>query len=425
LNNPDHFSEEKPHSFNRNQLKILIVATPKTGNTWLKLLLSHIYDLPVADLPFELSVDIAQFEQRLSELGDRWIVHQHYPIPEPAFLDCLTRHDIILLNTVRHPGDILVSLFHYVGWRWPELAAGDPLAMLKEDNKVMGKHTLTYIQNNTFAELLSISLRWLPYTHQIRYEELLAHPIEILTSLTEKICPVSKEKILRGILSCDLNTLRGIYDKRHFRSGVAGEWKKTIPSDIIDILRHQSPYPELAATLHYSFDLQEQATAITGFDYATINPFRQETHFNGNIEITPFLSLVYFSIEGALTRWPEPAKIDHSDCFFNWLNSPVIAENNPTDINTLPIITQLAYFIYQSRPDLQRTFPDIFAEHRELFCRWFVQHAPSEYKIDNYFFLVVSQSLDRAVEARASSTIHSGEISRRLGKKIKGWLKRR
>ncbi|OUD12152.1 sulfotransferase domain-containing protein [Thioflexithrix psekupsensis] len=424
MNRPDHFSEEKPHLFNRDQLKILIVATPKTGNTWLKLLLSHIYDLPV----FELSVDTTQFEQNISALGERWIVHQHYPIPEPDFLDCLARHQIVLLSTVRHPGDVLVSLFHFVRWSWPHLVAEDRLLILKEDEGVMGKHTLAYIQDNTFAEFLSVSLRWLPYTHQIRYEELLAHPIETLSTLTKKICPVSKEKIIRGILSCDLNILRENkigYDKRHFRSGVAGEWKKTIPNDVLDTLRHQSPYPELLAALGYSFDLQEQATAITGFDYATINPFRQETHFNGNIEITPFLSLIYFSIEGALTRWPEPAKIDHSDCFFNWLNSPVIAENNPTDINTLPIITQLAYFIYQSRPDLQRTFPDIFAEHRELFCRWFVQHAPSEYKIDNYFFLVVSQSLDRAVEARASNTVHSDEISRRLGEKIKGWLKRR
>ena len=58
-------------------LRILVASTPRTGNTWVKLLLSEIYDLPIVDLP--IPFDRAYVET----LGERWIGHQHYfPVTE-------------------------------------------------------------------------------------------------------------------------------------------------------------------------------------------------------------------------------------------------------------------------------------------------------------------------------------------------------
>ncbi len=46
-------------------LKILIASTPQTGNTWLELLLSAIYDLPSVDLPWPFDAG------RMEALGER------------------------------------------------------------------------------------------------------------------------------------------------------------------------------------------------------------------------------------------------------------------------------------------------------------------------------------------------------------------
>src|SRR5690242_3454809 len=71
-------------------LKILIVSTPRTGNTWIKRCLSHPYD----------------------QLGHRWIAHQHLP-PFDSIVRWARDRNVILITTTRHPADTLVSLYHY------------------------------------------------------------------------------------------------------------------------------------------------------------------------------------------------------------------------------------------------------------------------------------------------------------------------
>lgn len=96
----------------RSPLKILIVSTPRTGNTWVKYCLSLIYDLPVLDFPapeFWRRFDSKRYDQ----LGDRWIAHQHLPPFEPLVQWARSR-GAILITTTRHPADTLVSVYNYV-----------------------------------------------------------------------------------------------------------------------------------------------------------------------------------------------------------------------------------------------------------------------------------------------------------------------
>ncbi len=91
-----------------DDLKILILSTAKTGNTWLRNLLSCIYRLPQIVLtawPF----DPAAF----ADAGPRWITHHHYP-PSKALLDWINDNSIFLITTIRHPADTLISLYHHI-----------------------------------------------------------------------------------------------------------------------------------------------------------------------------------------------------------------------------------------------------------------------------------------------------------------------
>src|SRR5436305_15291437 len=94
------------------ELKILIVSTPKTGNTWLKSLLAVAYDLPVVEFPlpeFWRDFDAKQFDR----LGPKWVAHQHL-LPYDALVNWIRQRNVVLVSTIRHPGDILASLRHYV-----------------------------------------------------------------------------------------------------------------------------------------------------------------------------------------------------------------------------------------------------------------------------------------------------------------------
>src|SRR5438270_10342435 len=83
-----------PEELRPKDLKILIVSTPKTGNTWLKYLLALAYDLPVVDFPmpkFWSGFDCEQFDK----LGPRWIAHRHFP-PYSAFVRWACERGIVL-----------------------------------------------------------------------------------------------------------------------------------------------------------------------------------------------------------------------------------------------------------------------------------------------------------------------------------------
>src|SRR5690349_9072337 len=100
-----------------DDFRILIAATEKTGNTWLKYLLAHIYDLSTPYISENFS------ESEADSLGNRWVTHQHF-LAERPLLTWAARRQIQLLTMIRHPADILVSLYHYC-CNYPDHYKGD------------------------------------------------------------------------------------------------------------------------------------------------------------------------------------------------------------------------------------------------------------------------------------------------------------
>ena len=132
---PEHARQPK---YSPRDLKIMIVSTPKTGNTWLQHLLAAIYDLPTVKLGFPFGPAAA------SALGERWIMHQHYA-PEPVLLDWPKQNGVVLITTIRHPGDVLLSLYHHVH-AYNERLDFYQLAELAEDDGTFGAPVRSVLQ---------------------------------------------------------------------------------------------------------------------------------------------------------------------------------------------------------------------------------------------------------------------------------------
>jgi hypothetical protein len=59
---------------------------------------------------------------------------------------------------------------------------------------------------------------------------------------------------------------------------------------------------------------------------------------------------------------------------------PAGSSNRAQPHADLPVLTNLARFVYQRRPDLRVTFPDLYGPHRVDFLLWLIEHAAGEYQ---------------------------------------------
>jgi hypothetical protein len=178
-------------------MKLLIVGSPKTGNVWLERLLSKIYELPIVDLSGTREWELPPLTQ------SSFITHQHY-WPKAELLAWGERERVQFFALIRHPGDIFVSLYHYVnrfapfwqekGW----IGRNGSHVMIGEE--IDSPIVLEYLRRN-FKRDLHKSLAWLQSGKAliVRYEDLKISPLEALKQLTDRLKPVDTSVIEQAI----------------------------------------------------------------------------------------------------------------------------------------------------------------------------------------------------------------------------------
>ncbi|HEX2910734.1 MAG TPA: sulfotransferase domain-containing protein [Chloroflexia bacterium] len=379
-----------PMLSNTANLKIMIVSTSKTGNTWLKYLLAAIYDLPIKDLPMDYSDELVE------SFGDRWIAHQHY-FAFDKVVKWATENNVVLISTIRHPGDVLVSLYHYIRSDpgHPQFFAKDvELVMLDGgkpagvQEKTVGKHITEYVKRY-FHENLDVSLQWMRkgITRMVRYEDLWCNPVEVLRSLTNQIYPVSQDALERAIDQCDIKLLRKQvgYNKNLIRKGGIGGWVEALPPEVIGLFRTYDPYPAYFKELGYSLDPNDPVMTKPVLPRDFDNPFRHIDAFDNGVAVAPVLIRVYLTFPSEVSRqWRPIEKTSGPHTYFNWLNAP--ADLDPERDTAWLVVTNLAAFIYNIRPDLQQTYPEPFGKDREGFVEWFSVYGGPEYQLDPAFY---------------------------------------
>ncbi|HWA86078.1 MAG TPA: hypothetical protein VG710_07655 [Opitutus sp.] len=368
-------------------MKILIASTPKTGNTWLKHLLSEIYDLPIVDLP-------ADYREGFQ--GERWVGHQHY-LPESGLIERGREAGIVFLTTVRHPGDALVSLRHHVAH---ENVAGDgandPAAMRRDGDGIFGEHTRRYVRRGYFM-MLHVSVCWSQggWARVVRYEELWRDPVGTLKRLTDRIVPVPEERIRAAVRTCELEQLRRRFptEKRFYRQGGSGGWEQTLPLAIRWVFR-RAPYRAQFAALGYA--------PLRGEGDAEARPFAKLRRRWRALRNLPLVLKIWWKLpEARQVRWLDAAR--GSETSLGWLNRPAAEDERvPT---RFPIITKFALGLHLTEPSLPRNYPDPLGRNRAEFANWFLYFSPRIFGLDRSFILPMLHAWTRPGPRRCQQEI--------------------
>jgi len=373
------------------RLKILVVGTPKTGNTWLKHLLGVVYELPIVE------VDRRHDPAELARFGPRWIGQQHFD-PSPALLDWGEREQVVFVAPVRHPGDVLVSLRHYMTNRRvaPTDNPLEPGIMLHDPSGEYGAHTRIFLRNG-FPLLLHLSITWLRggWAHSVRYEDLWQFPLATLGDLTDAILPVSGRTLQHAVCACEVDLMRATVNPSGdlVRKGGAGAWRQELPAAIKAQLATEEPYGDQFGALGFTMDENAPDNRRVAAPAVVENPFRGQGNFANGVPIAPLFFRIYFDLPLAQTaRWPDATAVA-AGSYYEWLRQPAAAD--PGAGRMTPVVTELAMCLRDRRPDLREAFADPFGADRLRFCHWFVFNAVSEFQFDRSFTLPVLGSWAR------------------------------
>jgi hypothetical protein len=372
-------------------MKLVIASTPKSGNTWLRYLLNEVYRLPMVDLP-RPSLFSAE---EMAKLPARWVGQQHY-YPNRHLFDWAVGERAVFLTTVRHPGDILLSLCHFVRTcaddpRWDR----DPAGCLRQDIGGPGEHATAYVLGRSFTEYLELSLAWMADGRSIivRYEDLCGDPDATMTRVVRAIhdrrpdAGLPLERVPGAVAACEIGMLReGLgLAQSFFRKGGSGGWVDELPPAVLEAFRTLAPYPDLFARLGYSPEpaLARPAAPRAG---SVVNPFEkaQVDRSEDGTRFSPFLVRLFLSLDDPTRARLHPlAGFSDPSSFLVWLCAPAVED---PFAGSGPRVTNLAPALYAQRVDIQHLFPDPFGRDRVAFMEWFVDNAGRDHGLDPGFF---------------------------------------
>lgn len=309
---------------------------------------------------------------------------------DQSWLDWIRTTGVVLLTTVRHPGDVLLSAKQFVRDYAPAQKENPNAYEMLQDGDAIGAHTQRFVRDHFYKDL-NISILWARAgARVVRFEEQIADPVKAMTAITEAISPVPAKRILDSVVLCELKRLRASNPDRayRFRRGKTGDWREALPREIVETLRSQPPYPAQFAALGYGLD-ETAGAAAKSFSYEAIDPFRSALQFDNGVPIPAIAVRLYLlHIAGARERWPAPAAAG----YFEWLNAGCDGRGD----NALRV-TNLANEIYRLRPDVQQLIPEHLGRNRSELVQWFLIFCSEEYKLPAAFLVPVYESAARAV----------------------------
>jgi Sulfotransferase domain len=164
-------------------LKLAILSTPRTGNTWIRHVLGSSLNLN--------QHAVHNYQEIAEPLNQRTLVATHWP-REPHFQKWLNDRDFIKLTIARNPFDVFVSVLHFARkepqvHRWLEGNVEIPASFLHVSPA--SKEFLEYCLSFGAENLLSITYQWWfePKVIQLRYEDCVANPKKEFGTVIEQL----------------------------------------------------------------------------------------------------------------------------------------------------------------------------------------------------------------------------------------------
>lgn len=261
LSHPSVFSPKSYSEFiisplaSLDNLRLAIVSTPRSGNTWLRRLLASMYDLP------EIAVHTPR-EIVWESLPPKAILQIHWRDTDD-FVSLLVENGFRPIVIARHPLDVLISILHFATYesqtaRWLDGEAGSEISIINKSP--FCSEFINYAASKRYAGLLSISAAWWNRENswQIHYENLVADTAEELSKLNEQLGLKPARPISEVIPLNSITSLRTTCANNHFWQGKCGHWKQLITAPVARKIAgcHQSVLDRLG----YVCDADENLT---------------------------------------------------------------------------------------------------------------------------------------------------------------------
>lgn len=204
-------------------VRIAIVSTPRSGNTWLRSLLIDVYAVPELAIHNPADLD-------WSTLPQECVLQIHWH-RTAAFLRLLEEAGFHVVTLMRHHLDVLLSILQFCQHdrstlRWLDGEGGNerPIYGAMPGSVAFAE----YACSARAAALLSVSLEWWKAgeVHRLRYEDLVADAEKELERLTQAIGEAPRRRPAEVVARTTLPSLRARFQAEgHFWQGRPGLWR--------------------------------------------------------------------------------------------------------------------------------------------------------------------------------------------------------
>jgi hypothetical protein len=235
-------------------MRIAIVSSPRSGNTWLRRIL--VMGLGLEEIAVHNYLDVPHVPEQCA-LQVHWY-------REPNFQEFLTRHGFKVITLARHPLDVLLSVLHFVKYepetaRWLEGNCALPNDLI--GSAPCSRHFADYASSYGCENLLSVTYQWWhdDAALRVRYEDLVINT----NSEIERIAVFLgiDGQLLKNVLP--INSLESFkaLPNRHGWQGRPGLWRELIPSNVASeiIQRHSRVFQALGYEVEFSSLTHDEA----------------------------------------------------------------------------------------------------------------------------------------------------------------------
>lgn len=251
----------EPMELNEDQplLRLAVISTPRSGNTWTRELLGSLYELEQIPVHTPEEVD-------WEDLPRRCVIQIHW-YPNEPFLELLERHGIRVVVLARHPFDVLMSWLNYVYYTHQEGYC--PGGGACPDCSIVGvlprsQAFLEWTRTDYARGFVFHSPSWWirPGVLRIRYEDLVADPAGSLARVADEIGERLRRPIAEVVEANAIGRKKPGNEVWHFHywQGQPGLWRELIPAAEARSIAASLPQP--FEMLGYSCDPNEQLEPI-------------------------------------------------------------------------------------------------------------------------------------------------------------------
>lgn len=213
-------------------MKLIIVSTPRSGNTWLRYMLASLYKLQQFAVHSPNDLDWPQ-------LPTKTIVQLHWH-KTLAFQQLLEKNYFQPITIVRHPLAVLLSIWQFATYepdtaKWLLGEAGNEKNIVNQP--LNSRAFLDYACSSRAKALLSISPQWWnqPKVICVKYEDLVTAPKQTLSRLCLTL-DATHGNIDQVLSENTLDKLKSTTSNQHFWQGSPYAWRDMLSGEFIQII---------------------------------------------------------------------------------------------------------------------------------------------------------------------------------------------